>query len=117
MSSSVLLLRLCAGQLARPDDLRENVALTQDQVLVYANLDLGPAVLGKDDLVALIQVHGDEFAVVVPAARADCEDTAALRLLLRGIRQHDAAGRDVLFIQDFDDQAVTKRLQVHATAS
>src|SRR5947209_18521028 len=113
MSSSVLLLRLSAGQLALPDDLRENIALAQDQVLVHADLDLGPAVLGEDDLVAFIQIHGDELAVVVPAARADCEDAAALRLLLRGVRQHDAAARDVLFIEDFDDQAVTKRLQVH----
>src|SRR5581483_11996633 len=120
MSFSVLLvlrLRGCAGRLARPDALCENIALAQDQVLVHADLDLRPAVLGEDDLVALLQVHGDELAVVVPAARADGEDTAALRLLLRGVRQHDAAGRDILFIEDLDDQAVTKRLQVHPTAS
>ena len=53
-----------------------------------------PAVLGEDDLVALRQVHRDELSVVVPAARADGEDAAALRLLLRRIRKHDAAEGD-----------------------
>src|SRR5205823_4199425 len=107
-------LRRCPDRLASPDDLREHIALAQDQVLVRADLDLRAAVLGEDDLVALLHVHGDELALVVPAARADGEDAAALRLLLRRIRKHDAAGRRLLFIEDLDDQAVTKRLQVHS---
>src|SRR4051812_44007303 len=116
MSFPVLLsdLRGCAGRLASPDDLGENVALAQDQVLVHADLDLSAAVLGEDDLVALLQVHCDELSVVVPAARADGEDAAALRLLLRRIRKHDAAARRLLFLEDLDDQTVTKRLQVHS---
>ena len=64
-----------------------------------------------------VQVHRDELSVVVPAARADGEDAAALRLLLRRVRKHDAAERRLLFFEDFDDQAVTKWLQVHSTAS
>ena len=115
-------LRLCTTTLRRParvstDDLREHVGLAQDQVLVRADLDLGPAVLGEDDLVALLHVHGDELSVVVPAARADGEDAAALRLLLRRIRKHDAAEGLLLLFEDLDDQAVTKRLQVHSAAS
>src|SRR5947199_3439989 len=113
--SSSSALRFCAGRLARTDDLREHIGLAQDQVLVRSDLDLGSAVLREDDLVALVQVHGDELSVVVPAARADGEDTAALRLLLRRVRKHDAAEGDVLFIEDLDDQAVTKWLQVHST--
>src|SRR5262249_58036948 len=74
----------------------------------------GPAVLGEDDLVALRQIHLDELSVVVPAARADGEDAAALRLLLRGIRKHDAARRRLLLFEDLDDEAVTKWLQVHS---
>src|SRR4051794_38341450 len=107
-------LRGCAGRLASPDDLGENIALAQDQVLVHADLDLGAAVLGEDDLVALLQIHGDKLSVVVPAARADGKDAAALRLLLGRIRKHDAAARRLLFLEDLDDQAVTKRLQVHS---
>src|SRR5204863_3210502 len=110
-------LRLCACRLASPDDLCEHIGLAQDQVLVRADLDLGPAVLGEDDLVAVLQVHGDELAVVVPGARADSQDAAALRLLLGRVRKHDAAHRRLLFLEDLDDQAVTKRLQVHTAAS
>src|SRR6266704_5806872 len=103
-----------AGRLAIASDLREHIRLAQDQVVVGADLDLGPAVLGENDLVALRQIHRDELSVVVPGARADCEDAAALRLLLRSIRKHDAARRRLLFFEDLDDEAVTKRLQVHA---
>src|SRR6201993_3626550 len=119
MSSSDLRLSLCggAGRLAVACDLGEHVRLTQDQVLVGADPDLGPAVLGEDDLVALRQIHRDELSVVVPGARADGEDAAALRLLLRCVRKHDAARRRLFLFEDLDDEAVTKRLQVHAIAS
>src|SRR5713226_5565930 len=114
-SSSSSDFRFCASRLACTDDLGEHIRLAQDQVLVRSDLDFRAPVLGEDDLVALVQVHGDELSVVVPAARADGKDTAALRLLLRRVRKHDAAERDVLFIEDFDDQTVTKWLQVHST--
>src|SRR5215471_339955 len=107
-------LRGCAGRLAVADDLGEHVRLAEDQIVLRADLDLGPAVLGEDNLVAFRQVHRDELSVVVPGARADCEDAAALRLLLRGIRKHDAARRRLFLFEDLDDEAVTKRLQVHA---
>src|SRR2546421_3002614 len=118
MSSSDLRLSLGsgAGRLAIAGDLREHIRLAQDQVVVGADLDLGPAVLGENDLVAFVQVHRDELSVVVPAARADGEDAAALRLLLRGIRKHDAARRRLFLFEDLDDEAVTKRLQVHTTS-
>ena len=67
-------------------DLGENVGLAQDQVLLGAELDLGAAVLGEDDLVTLLDVHLDVLAVFVPRAGADREDAPALRLLLGGVR-------------------------------
>src|ERR1700758_1114011 len=99
-SSSSSDLRFCAGRLARADHLREHIGLAQDQVLVRSDLDLGTAVLGEDDLVALLHIERDVLSVVVPAARADGEDTAALRLLFRRIRKHDAAERLLLLIED-----------------
>src|SRR5262249_55431577 len=96
------------------DDLGEHVRLPEDQVILGADLDLCPAVLGEDDLVALLQVHRDELAVVVPGARADGEDATALWLFLRGVRKHDAARRRLLLFADLDDEAVTKWLQVHS---
>src|SRR2546421_7438581 len=97
-------------RLARADDLREHVRLAQDQDLVGAELDLGAAVLREDDLVALGDVHRDELALVVPAARADGEDATALRLLLGGVRKDDPADRGLLLLEDLDDQAVSQRL-------
>src|ERR1700704_1081882 len=114
-SSSSSYLRFCAGRLARTDHLCEHIGLAENQVLVRSDLDLSSPVLGEDDFVALHHVHGDELSVVVPAARADGEDTAALRLFLRRVRKHDAAEGLLLFIEDLDDQAVTKWLQVHST--
>src|SRR5205823_13285887 len=88
------------------DDLGQDVGLTKDQDLIDAELDLGAAVLAEDDLVALFEIHGDVVAILVAGARADGEDAAALRLLLRRIRQDDAADGGLLFLEDLHDQAV-----------
>src|SRR5438552_15193374 len=111
------LLGLRAGQLAVANDLGEHVRLTQDQNFVGAELDLGPAVLAEDDLVAFLEIHPDVLPVLVPSPGTDGEDPAPLRLLLRRVGQHDAADRRLFLIEDLDDQAVTKRLQVHPRSS
>src|SRR5204863_4059849 len=98
------------GRITRADHLREHVGLAQDQNVVGAELDLGAAVLRKDDFVALGNVHGDDVPLIVAAAGANCEDTAALRLLLRGIGQDDPAHRLLLLFEDLDDQAISQRL-------
>src|SRR5436190_16607758 len=105
-----LLLRSGARGLTRADDLGEHVGLAQDQNVVGAELDLGAAVLRKDDLVALGDVHRDQLAAVVAAAGSDREDLAALRLLLRGVGQDDPARRRLLLLEDLDDEAVAQRL-------
>src|SRR5919109_978097 len=110
-------LRSGAGRLTRADDLGENIGLAQDQNLVGSEPDLGAAVLRKDDLVALGDVHRDELAAVVAAAGADGEDLAALRLLLRCVGQDDPARRRLLLLEDLDDEAVAQRLQIHPDAS
>src|SRR6478752_1409901 len=86
------------------DDLRQDVRLAQNQNLVATELDLGAAVLAEDDLVALFEVERDVLAVVITGARADGEDAAALRRLLRRVRQDDPARRRLLFSEDFSDQ-------------
>ena len=62
-------------------------------------------------------IHLDVLAVLVPRARADREHAPALRLLLRGVGQHDAAGGQLLFLEHLDDQTVIKRLQIHEPPS
>src|SRR3982751_475273 len=88
-----------AGRLTSPDHLREHIGLAQDQNVVGAELDLGAAVLRKDDLVTLGNVHGNDVSLVVSAAGADREDTAALRLFLRGVGQDDPARRRLLLLE------------------
>src|SRR5438105_5216948 len=110
-------LRLCAGQLAVANNLGEHVRLTQDQNVLGPDLDLGPAVLAEDDLVAFLEIHLDVLPVLVASAGPDRKDTAALRLLLGRVGQHDAADRGLFLIEDLDDQAVTKRLQIHPPSS
>src|ERR671935_32109 len=111
------LLGLRAGELAVAAPLREHVRLAQDQTFVGSELDLGPAVLAEDDLVAFLEIHLDVLPVLVPATGTDGEDAAALRLLLRRVGEHDAADRYFLVLEDLHDQAVTKRLQVHPLSS
>src|SRR5512132_3651698 len=109
--------RLRACQLAAANDLREHVRLTHEQNLVGPGLDLGPAVLAEDDLVAFLEIHLDVLPVLITGAGANGQDAPALRLLLRRVGQHDAADRGLLLIEDLNDQTVTKRLQVHPLPS
>src|SRR4029450_9357293 len=95
-------------------DLREHVRLAQDQNIVGAELDLGAAVLPVDDLVAHGDFHRDDLPRGVAGARSDGEDAAALRLLLRGIGQDDAARGRLLLLECLEDQTIAQRLQIHS---
>src|SRR5687767_11703519 len=73
------------------DDLGQDVRLAQDEHVLAVDLELGAAVLGVEDLVTLCDVERNALlAVLVPAAVTDRDDLAALRLLLRGVREHEA---------------------------
>src|SRR6266576_4276965 len=110
-------LGLRARELAVADNFCENVRLAKDQHLVGTDLDLRSAVLAEDDLVILGDVHRDVLSILIPGTRTYGQDAAALRLLLRRVGQHDAAEGLLLFLEDFDDQTVTKLLQVHPLSS
>ena len=111
--------RLCGlrGLIVRPgavldDHLGEHLALLEhDQVLVV-DLDLLARVLLVEDAVADRDVHGDALPGVVALARADRNDLALLRLLLRRVRDHDPARQHLLLVQRLDHQAVVQRLQL-----
>src|SRR6266480_2352032 len=117
MSSLSLLPQLRRDGSAVADDLGQDVGLAQDQDFVGAELDLGAAVLRKDDFVALGDVHRNVLAVLVAGTGTDCEDLATLRLLLGRIGKDDATDGDFLLLEHLDDQAISKRLQIHSGAS
>src|SRR5713101_8384480 len=111
-----------AGELAfalttRVDDLREHIRLTQNQNILDSELDLRAAVLREDDLVPLGDVDFDVLPILVPPTRADRQHATTLRLLPRGIRQDERTHRQLLLIEHLNDQAVTKRLQIHKASS
>src|SRR5438270_13143822 len=69
-----------------------DVGLLHDQELLAVELDLGARPLAEQHPVAELDVERDELAVLVAPARADTDDLALLRLLLRAVRDDDAAG-------------------------
>src|SRR5262249_36914312 len=95
-------------------ELREDVGLAQDQVLLASDLDLRPAVLRVDDLVADLHVERNQLPVLV-VTLADGEHPAALGLLLGRVGKDDATDGDLLLLEDLDDQTVAQGLQIHAS--
>src|SRR2546423_10733539 len=92
-------------------DDSQHVVLAEHEQILALHLDLGAAVLGIEDLVALRYVERDALrAILVPLAVADGKDLAALRLLLGRVGQDDPAGRLLLLIDRRDDQPIAKRL-------
>ena len=79
-------------------DLGEHVRLAQDEQVLAVDRDLGAAVLGVEDLVALGDVERAALAVLVDRAVADGEDLALLRLLLGGVGEDDAARGRLLLL-------------------
>src|SRR5215211_2667292 len=95
-------------------DLGQDVGLAQDEQVLALDVDLRAAVLGVEDLVVLGDVERNPLAVVPYLAVAYCEDLAALRLLLRGVGEDDAACGRLLLLDRLDDQAIAEGLQIHA---
>src|SRR2546423_8488586 len=94
-------------------DETEDVFLTQDEKLLVVELEFGPGVLLEQNAVTLFEVHRDALAGVgVAVTGADCEDAALLGLLLRGVRQNDAALGDFLTLEGLDDDARTEWLEL-----
>src|SRR5215472_3064637 len=89
-------------------DDAEDVFLTQDEVLLAVDLDLGPRVLAEQDTVARLHIEGDDLAVLVHLPLAHGDDLALLGLLLRGVGDDDAAGA-LLLLEPLDDQPVGQR--------
>src|SRR3954462_365585 len=93
----------------------QHVARRQDQVLLAVVLDLGAAVLAVDDDVALGNVQRNPLlAILIPAAGANCDDGAFLRLLLGGVGDNQTGrGRGLGLVGLYED-LVLEWLDVHA---
>src|ERR1700730_11683794 len=83
-------------------DDAHDVGLLHDQEFLAIDLYFGAGPLAEQDAVTLLDVDRGQFAVLVAAAGADGDHFAFLRLLLRGVRNDDAA-RGFLVRQDATD--------------
>src|SRR5690606_25433038 len=93
-------------------DHRENVVLAHDQILFPVDLEGLAAVRPEDHTVLLFDLHGSTIAVLEQAPAPDRHDDAFLRLLLRGVRQHDATGGLLFRFDLFDDDPVVEGTNV-----
>src|SRR5690242_18411201 len=85
-----------------------DVGLLHDQELLAVELGLGARPLAEQHTVADLDVERDQLAVLVAPARADADDLALLRLLLRGVGDDDAAGGLLLGLDAAHDDAVVQ---------
>ena len=91
--------------------------LGENGVLGALQLDRGACVLAGDDLVAHLDGHGSEGAVVGDLTGADGDDLGDLGLLLGGGGQKDTARGLLLRLDELDDDAVGKGIEFHVHAS
>src|SRR5262245_17994260 len=91
-------------------DDAEDVFLTQDEVLLAVDLDFRSRILAEQDAVARLHLEGNDLAILVDLPFAHGDDLALLGLLLRGVRDDDAAGTFLLLLlEPLDDQPVGPR--------
>src|SRR5215213_1237426 len=93
----------------------QHVAGGENQVLLAVVLDFGAAVLAVDDDVTLGHVQRNPLlAILVPAAGANCDDGAFLRLLLGGVGDNQTGRGRGLGLVGLDEDLVLEWLDVHA---
>ncbi len=88
----------------------EDVARVEEQVLLAVVLELGAAVLGEHDDIALSDVHRDASALVVDATGTGGDDLALLGLLLGGVRDHETRSGGLDCLEGLNEDAVLERL-------
>src|SRR4051794_36959797 len=88
--AAILNLLRCVVAWTSGDDAH-NVGLLHDQEILAFDLDLGAGPFAEQHPVARLDVEVDELAGLVAAAWADGDNLALLGLLLRGVRNDDAA--------------------------
>src|SRR2546430_17680056 len=80
---------------------------------LVVELHFGAGVLPEEDLVATLDVERDLLPVLGHLAIADGDDLALLRLLLRRVRDDDAALFHFLLLESLDVNAVVQRPILH----
>src|SRR5918995_1748144 len=93
-------------------DLRQDVLLGEDQILLFLKLELGSGVLGEQNCVSDRHIHRDAVAILVTTALANRDHATALRLLLGRVRDDNARLRGFLTLSRLHHDAVSQRLEL-----
>src|SRR5262249_2692770 len=94
-------------------DHAEDVVLSQDQVFVAVELNLGPGVFPEQDPVAGFEVDRDPLAVVEQLAVAYRQNFSFLRLLFGRVRNVQTASHLLLLLQPAHDDAVVEWTNIY----
>ena len=81
--------------------------------ILPVQLEFLAGVLAEQHLVAGLDAHRDELAVVVGLAGAAVDHFALRGLLGGGVGDDDAAGGLPLFFETFDDHAIVQGTNLH----
>ena len=93
--------------------------ITNDGVTIAKEieLDLGARVLSRDDLLSNLESNGDDNAVVVLLAGADCNYFCDLGLFLRACGKDDTALGLLFCFNELDNNSVCKGFDCHFSSS
>src|SRR5512132_295428 len=98
-------------------DDAEEIGFLHDQQLLAIDLDLRAGPPAEQHPVACLDVERYDLAVLVAPTRADGDHLAFLWLLLRGVRNDDAAFGFLFLLDALDDHAVVQRPKLHRCSS
>src|ERR1700693_620443 len=87
----------------------EDFFLTHDEELFAVELDLGAGVLAEEDVVASLDIEGEDLAFVVGLTLTDGDHFALLGLFLGGVGDDDAAADALALFNAPDQDAIVKR--------
>src|SRR5271165_5982988 len=98
-------------------DDAHDVGLLHDQEFLAIQLHLGAGPLAEQDAVLFLDVERHQLAGLVAGARADGDDLAFHRLLLRRVGDDDAARGLFLGFEPADHDAVVQGTELHSDRS
>src|SRR6516164_4947963 len=92
-------------------DDAHNVGLLHDEEILALEFDFGARPFAEQHAISSLEIHGDQLAVLVAAARPHSDDFALLRFLLSGVGNDDPALRLLLCFDALDDHAIVQRTE------
>src|SRR5574341_1675822 len=86
-------------------------------MVLPVNLELAPCILGKEDLVPHLDVHGTDLSVIEDLPLPDGHDLPHHGLLLGRVGKNDPPLGFLLLLQPFDQDLVPQWLDLHCFSS